>query len=217
MSRPPASAALRGEAELRSAVTDMQSRLHKLRPDATLAGFTVQQMPSRPLAQELIVGASIDPVFGPVLLFGQGGTTIVVLADRAIALPPLNRVQARELISRTRVARLLAGYLDHLPAKLDAIGDVLIAVSQMMVDLPEPGMLGMNPHWEDREGAVAIDARLRLRLRLRRARPAGATNLAITPYPAGLIETLVWQGGEVVLRPCDCAASASVPTLRAPS
>ena len=60
--------------------------------------------------------------------FGQGGTAVEVLADRAIGLPPLNRVLARELISRTRVAKLLAGYRDHPPAKLDAICDVLIAL-----------------------------------------------------------------------------------------
>ena len=94
-------------------------------------------MATRPLAQELIVGASIDPVFGPVLLFGQGGTAVEVLADRALALPPLNRVLARELMSRTRVAKLLAGYRDHPPVKLDVICDVLIALSQMLADLPD--------------------------------------------------------------------------------
>ena len=104
---------LRDETALRRACDDMLARMRELRPQARITGFTVQTMAVRPLAQELIVGASIDPVFGPVILFGQGGTAVEVLADRAIALPPLNRVLARELVSRTRVAKLLAGYRDH--------------------------------------------------------------------------------------------------------
>src|SRR4029079_223839 len=99
----------------------------------------------RPVLQVRIVGAGVVPLFGPVLLFGQGGTAVEVLADRAIGLPPLNRVLARELISRTRVSSLLAGYRDHPPPRLDAIGDVLIALSQMLADLPELAELDINP------------------------------------------------------------------------
>jgi acetyltransferase len=122
---------------LRQAADTMLATLREALPAAALDGFTVQSMLSRPLGQELIVGASIDPMFGPVLLFGAGGTAVEVLADRAIALPPLNRVLAAELISRTRVSRLLAGYRNHPPAKLDAVCDVLMAVSQMLADIPE--------------------------------------------------------------------------------
>lgn len=125
------------ENALRRAADAMLLRVKERRPQARITGFSVQTMATRPMAQELMVGASIDPLFGPILLFGQGGTAVEVLADRAIALPPLNRVLARELISRTRVARLLAGYRDHPPAALDAICDVLIALSQMLADLPE--------------------------------------------------------------------------------
>ena len=74
-----------------------------------------QPMVQRPSAQELILGASVDPMFGPVLLFGQGGTAVELLADRAIGLPPLNRTLARDLIGRTRVAKLLVGYATTLP------------------------------------------------------------------------------------------------------
>jgi acetyltransferase len=136
-------------------------------------------------------------VFGPVLLFGQGGTAVEVIADRAIALPPLNRVLARELISRTRVARLLAGYRDHAPARLDAIGDGLIALSQMLADLPELAELDINPLWADADGIVALDARVRVE----RAGRAGADRFAIAPYPAELAETFEWNGETIVLRP----------------
>ena len=188
---------LRDENELRQAADEMLTRVRELRPQARITGLTVQTMATRPLAQELIVGASIDPVFGPVLLFGQGGTAVEVLADRAIALPPLNRVLARELVSRTRVAKLLAGYRDHPQVNLDALCDVLIAVSQMLADLPELAELDINPLLADRDGVIALDARLRVS----RDAGAGAARFAITPYPAELAESVAWRGETIVLRP----------------
>ena len=188
---------LRDEDSLRQAAGDMLARVCKAQPLARITGFTVQAMAARPLAQELILGATIDPVFGPVLLFGQGGVAVEVLADRAIALPPLNRVLARELIARTRVAKLLAGYRDRPPAKLDAIADVLIALSQMLADLPELAELDINPLWADHDGVIALDARLRVK----RGAGAGAAQFAITPYPAELAETMHWRHEAIVVRP----------------
>lgn len=184
---------LRDEDSPCRAVADMLVRVR----EAQITGFTVQQMAVCPLAHELIAGASVDSVFGPVLLFGQGGTAVEVLADRAIALPPLNRVLARELIARTRVSRLLAGYRDRPAARLDAIADVLIALSQMLADLPELAELDINPLWADDDGVIALDARLRVK----RGTGAGAAQFAITPYPAELAETMHWQGEAIVVRP----------------
>ena len=98
------------DAAVRLAVEHMLARVRSLKPAARITGFTVQSMVRRPYAQELIVGASVDPVFGPVILFGQGGTAVEVIADRAIGLPPLNRVLARDLVSanaRREAARRL--------------------------------------------------------------------------------------------------------------
>ena len=197
---------LRDRAALRDAADTMLARVRELQPTARITGFTVQPMVTRPLAQELIVGASIDPVFGPVLLFGHGGTAVEVLADRVIGLPPLNRVLAREMVSRTRVARLLAGYRDHPPVDLDAVCNVLIALSQMLADLPELAELDINPLLADADGVIALDARLRIdpidaRLRISTTPSAGAARFAITPYPAELAETVPWQGGVIELRP----------------
>ena len=206
---------LRDAATLRQAADTMLARVRELQPDARITGFTVQTMVTRPLAQELIVGASIDPVFGPVLLFGQGGTAVEVLADRVIGLPPLNRVLAREMVSRTRVSKLMAGYRDHPPVDLDAVCDVLIALSQMLADVPELAELDINPLLADADGVIALDARLRIaptdahlrvdpnaaRLRVSRTVSAGAARFAITPYPAELAETVTWQGGVIELRP----------------
>jgi len=132
-----------------------------------------------------------------VLLFGHGGTAVEVLADRAIALPPLNRVLARDLISRTRIAKLLAGYRDRPAVALDAVCDVLIALAQMLADLPELVELDINPLWADAAGVIALDARLRVSP----TPGAGTARFAIQPYPAQLAETVAWRGRKLLMRP----------------
>jgi acetyltransferase len=175
----------------------MLATVRERRPDARIDGFSVQPMASRPRAHELIVGASIDAVFGPVVLFGAGGTAVEVVADRAIALPPLNRPLAAELVSRTRVAKLLAGYRDRPPANEQALLDTLVAVSQMLAELPELAELDINPLWADEDAVLALDARVRVS----RERPGGASRFAIRPYPAELVKALRWDGRDIVLRP----------------
>lgn len=182
---------------LREAAQRMLARVRQALPQARLAGFTVQPMARRPMAQELIVGTSVDPTFGPVLMVGHGGTAVEVLADRVMGLPPLNRALAHEMLSRTAVSRLLAGYRDHQPARLDAVCDVLVALSQMLVDLPELAELDINPLWADADGVLALDARLRLD----RSAPAGVRHFAILPYPAELAREVEWQGERLLLRP----------------
>ncbi|HJV60747.1 MAG TPA: GNAT family N-acetyltransferase [Albitalea sp.] len=185
------------EAALRRAADGMLARIRELQPNARLEGFTVQAMLHRPMAQELIVGASVDSVFGPIVLFGQGGTAVEVIGDRAIGLPPLNRAIARDLVSRTRVAKLLAGYRDHPPANIDAVHDVLVALSQMLADLPQLVELDINPLWADHEGVMVLDARIRVN-----AKPvAGTERFAILPYPAQLSETLPWDDHTLTVRP----------------
>lgn len=188
---------LADEAALREAAAGMLERVRAARPQARVSGFTAQAMASRPMAQELIVGTSIDPSFGPVLMLGHGGTAVEVRADRAIALPPLNRALARELVSRTQVSRLLAGYRDHPAARLDAVGDALVALSQMLADLPELAELDINPLWADHDGVLALDARIRLS----RVPVAGAERFAIRPYPDALVETIAWRDEPLTLRP----------------
>jgi len=171
--------------------------VRKFEPKARIAGFTVQQMVRRKQAQELIIGASIDNTFGPVILFGQGGTAVEVMKDSAMALPPLNAPLARALIARTRVARLLAGYRDVKPADMNAIIGTLQAVSQLLADVPEVAELDINPLIVNYEGVVALDARVRVSSK----QPAGAARFAIAPYPSQLIEAVPWNGGAVTLRP----------------
>lgn len=183
--------------EVREAARVMLARVKALKPDAVVDGFTVQAMVRRKHVQEVIVGATIDRVFGPIILFGQGGTAVEVMADRAVALPPLSVPLARALVSRTRISKLLKGWRDTPAADAGAIDSVLLAVSQLLADVPELAELDINPLLVNHEGAIALDARIRLSAKA----PAGALNFAIQPYPAELAELIEWQGRTVELRP----------------
>ncbi|MBX3606175.1 MAG: bifunctional acetate--CoA ligase family protein/GNAT family N-acetyltransferase [Piscinibacter sp.] len=182
---------------VRVAAAAMAARVQSLRPDARLTGFTVQAMVRRPHAHELIVGVASDPVFGPVILFGQGGTAVEVLKDRAMALPPLNSVLANDLIGRTRVAALLAGYRDRAAVDREALAGSLLKVSQLVCELPELVELDINPLLADERGVVALDARVRVRATI--AQPG--ERLAILPYPGQHEESIEVDGHAVLLRP----------------
>lgn len=184
---------------VRASAQRMRKRLDELFPQARFDGFSVQAMCRRANGHELIVGAATDPVFGPVLVFGQGGVAVEVTDDHSVALPPLNLVLARDLVDRTRVARLLAGYRNRPPANLDAILAVLIQVSRLVSDIPEIVELDINPLLADSRGATVLDARMRLAL----ADRSGSTldRLAIRPYPRELEETIDWHGAPLLLRP----------------
>jgi hypothetical protein len=135
----------------------------------------------RPNAHELIIGASDDAQFGPVILFGHGGTAVEIVADRALALPPLNMRLAHDLIAQTRVSRLLSGYRDRLPADLDAIAVTLIKVAQLVSDLAEIAELDINPLLADDDRVIALDARVRVG----RASAASGTPTGDPPLPEG--------------------------------
>src|SRR4029077_12173319 len=99
-------------AAVREATDDILTRARAVRPGANIRGITIHPMIVKPKAQELIVGIADDPTFGPIIAFGCGGTAVEVIDDKALALPPLDLKLARDLIGRTRIAKLLAGYRD---------------------------------------------------------------------------------------------------------
>jgi acetyltransferase len=184
--------------KVQAAAEGILARVAELFPDVPKPSFTVQKMARMKGAQELIIGATTDPIFGPVLLFGQGGTAVEVIGDRAVALPPLNMSLARELIRRTRIYKLLEGYRDTPSADLDAICLTLIKVAQLMIDLPEIVELDINPLFAGPEGVLALDARIRVAP----AECSGPERLAIRPYPQELEEKFALRDGrQVLLRP----------------
>lgn len=180
------------------AAEEMQARITEMRPDARLEGFMVEPMIRRANAHEVIVGMSVDPTFGPLLMFGAGGTAVEVIADRALGLPPIDDVLARHMIDETRIARLLAGYRDRPPAKIAAIVDALVRVSTLVAQNLEIRELDINPLIVDENGAIAIDARIAVASEAVSRRAA----LAIRPYPAQWETTIdLVDVGPVAIRP----------------
>jgi len=184
-----------GRDAVASAAGRMLATVAQKRPDAVIKGFVVEPMVHRAEAQEVLVGLVQDPAFGSVVMVGHGGVAVEVLADRALGLPPLNDDLARDMIARTRVARLLAGYRGRRPADFAALSDVLISVSRLAADLPEVAELDINPLLCDAEGVMAVDARIRLQP------VSAAVPPAILPYPAALERRVEFEDAPLLLRP----------------
>ncbi|WP_422369242.1 bifunctional acetate--CoA ligase family protein/GNAT family N-acetyltransferase [Pelagibius sp.] len=200
---------LQGEEAVREAAETMNRRIAGAQPQARLEGFTVQAMCRRPKARELILGVVDDPQFGPVMLFGQGGTAVEVIADKALALPPLDPILAQAMMAETKVYRLLQGYRGEAAAALDEIAACLVRLSQLVADMPEVAEVDINPLLADSEGVIALDARVRV-LPLADPLAPPAARLAIRPYPRELERNIVLPDGSTVfmrpLRPSDAAA-----------
>jgi acetyltransferase len=170
-------------------------------PDARIDGVTIERMVHKPHGRELMVGIIRDVVFGPVINFGMGGTMVEVLGDTAVSLPPLNRYLANTMINKTRAAKLLGKFRQHMPpAKREALEKVLLRVSEMACELPWLQEMDINPLILDEEGIVAVDARIVVNYYT--ASPDRYAHMAIHPYPAHLVKH--WQlydGTDVTIRP----------------
>jgi acetyltransferase len=185
---------------VRDAAAEIMARARRARPEARIEGVTIQPMMARRATRELILGLADDPTFGPVVVFGHGGTAVEVVKDKALALPPLDMNLARDLVSRTAVARLLQAYRDVPAVPADAVPLTLVKLSQMAADLPEISGLDINPLMADGDGVLALDARVAIKIPERLF--AGRTRLAIRPYPAEWERQLqLANGWKVNVRP----------------
>lgn len=166
-------------------------------PRADLRGVTLQPMIQRP-DYELIVGSKKDPQFGPVILFGLGGIMTEILEDRAIALPPLNRLLAYRLIENTRVYRLLQGYRSQPAVDMVLLEEILVRLSQLVTDFPEIQELDVNPLIPVEGKVIAVDARVIVAP----SSVPSPLHLMISPYPDRYERTSITKGGlEIFIRP----------------
>ena len=177
---------------IRAGVTEKAGAEHFL-------GVTVQ-----PMAQlegyELILGSSIDPQFGPVLLFGLGGSLVEVFKDRQLGLPPLNTTLARRMMERTLIYKALQGVRGRKPVDMPALEQLMVHFSQLVVEQPWIKELDINPLLVSPDHLLALDARVVIY-------PPEVTQdslpaLAIRPYPEQYVTT--WKnrfGKEVTIRP----------------
>ena len=153
-----------GEAAVRQAAARMLERVRILRPDADLRGFTIEPMVDRNGGLELIVGVTTGGDFGPVVLFGEGGTAVEAISDTALELPPIGTKLARELVARTRVYRRMRGYRNVPAVDVDAVVNVVVRVSRLLAAFPEVLEMDINPLFATPSGCTALDARIRIAL-----------------------------------------------------
>lgn len=193
--------------EGQSAATAMLEAVANRHPEATVDGFSIEPMILRPDARELIIGLADDATFGPIMLFGAGGTAVEVINDKAIALPPLDMALARMLIARTRVYQLMRGYRNIASVDLDAVALTLVKISQLAADIPEIRELDINPLLSDASGVISLDARIVV-ASCPEAEPLTYNpRFAIHPYPGRLEENYTLKNGTIAkirpIRPSD--------------
>ena len=173
---------LRNEDDLGQAWERIMAGARAYNPEARITGVSLQPFIANP-DFELLMGCKTDANFGPVLLFGSGGIYAEVLHDQALGLPPLNRLLARRMMEETRIQPLLKGYRNHPPADLEKLEELLIRLSQLVIDFPEIVEMDINPVVVKNGEPCAVDARIRL---VRDESGTTRQHLVISPYPQHL-------------------------------
>ena len=181
---------LRSDEDIREAFTGIVESARRYQADARIEGVTLQPLFANP-DYEILLGAKRDVHFGPVVLFGMGGIFTEVLKDRALGLPPLNRLLARRMMQQTRAWTLLQGYRNRPPADMEQLEEMIIRLSQLLIDFPQIAELDMNPVMIKDGKTVAVDARI---LVSEPERPY-PLHLVISPYPAEDESHLVTEEG----------------------
>ena len=179
--------------------TEMEAAIKKLHPEITDVGMTVEPMFRSPNGRELMIGVVRDPVFGPAISFGLGGTMVEILKDNAVALPPLNAYMVEQMIAKTKAARYLGAFRQLPPANKQALINVLLNISTMVSELPEILELDINPLIVDETGVMAVDARIKAEVSHQLTR---YSHMAIHPYPQELIQYYQLNNGvNITIRP----------------
>jgi acetyltransferase len=187
-------------AELGSAWRELMQAVRQRAPDADLRGVLLERMWRRRNGREIMLGVMNDPVFGPAITVGLGGTLVEVIRDRAVGLPPLNRFLVRRMIEETRASRYLDDFRGKPAANRRALEDVILRLSDMVCELPWIEELDINPLVVNEIDAVALDARVVLRPSRPTDRDYG--HMAIHPYPSNLVgEHVLRDGTPLVIRP----------------
>jgi len=149
---------LKSSQEVRKAYKKILENVKKHKPNAKIMGVLVQEMalPST----EVIVGAIKDPQFGQTLMFGLGGIFVEILKDVAFRIAPITKEEAEEMIREIRAYPVLKGYRNMPPADIQAIIQILINTSKLVMDYPEIQELDLNPIMVYEKGAKTVDARV---------------------------------------------------------
>ena len=190
---------LRDDEAVRTAYRSIESSVTEKAGAGAFTGVTVQPM-VRLEGYELILGSSVDPQFGPVLLFGSGGQLVEVYKDHALALPPLNTTLAQRMMEQTNIFRALQGVRGRKPVDLAALEALLVRFSQLVVEQPWIAEIDINPLLASPERLLALDARIVLHPASTSAKQLSKP--AIRPYPSQYVWPWTMKdGAEVIIRP----------------
>jgi acetyltransferase len=185
--------------DVRQAFSDIQESVTRLKGEGHFQGVTVQKQVKWE-GYELILGSSLDPQVGPVLLFGSGGQLVEIYKDHALGLPPLNTTLARRLMERTRIYEALKGIRGRAPVDLSALEQLLVRFSWLIAEQPFIKEMDINPLLASPEGLVALDARVLLHPK--DTPDSELSHTAIRPYPAQYTASLTLKDGTTAaLRP----------------
>jgi acetyltransferase len=188
---------LRNADDVIDAFNQIQEAVNTRAPGEHFGGVTIQKM-VKEKGYEVILGSKLDPDFGPVLVFGMGGVMTEIVQDRAVGLPPLNRLLARRMLDSTKVFKLLKGYRGQPAANLDVLEEILIRLSQLVTDFPEIRELDINPLLATSKGACALDARMVVGPSAKQA----PWHMALSTYPEEYVEEVQSrEKGRLLVRP----------------
>jgi acetyltransferase len=186
---------------VRNAYHDIIETVQKRHPSAKITGVSIEPFLSRPNGRELMIGVFRDPIFGPVITFGAGGLDVEIYSDRSVALPPLNKFLAKDLIESTKASKILDQFRNMPPANREALKEVLLCISEMVCELPWIMEMDLNPLILDENGAIAADARIVIDY-TPSANGDRYSHMAIYPYPVHLIQEWQMNDGKIVtIRP----------------
>lgn len=178
---------------------EMEKQIKYNHPEIETVRMTVEPMQRSLNGRELMIGVVRDPVFGPAISFGLGGTMVEIMRDKAVALPPLNAYMVEQMIAKTKAAKYIDAFRQMPPANKQAIIDTLLKISTMVSELPEILELDINPLIADERGVMAVDARIKANLSHQLAPYA---HMTIHPYPYELTSAYQLSNGmEITIRP----------------
>jgi acetyltransferase len=191
---------LKDEADVRKAFNDIKTAVTEKKGAQHFQGVTVQKMIKLADGYEIILGSSIDPQFGPVLLFGMGGQLVEIFKDKSLSLPPLNTTLARRMMERTKIYHALKGVRGRKPVDLVALEKLMVGFSQLVAEQRWIKEIDINPLFASGDDLVALDARVILHDP--KTTEEQLPKLAIRPYPTQYISAWKMKDGKkVTIRP----------------
>jgi acetyltransferase len=191
---------LKNADEIHTAWQRIREGVTRVHGEGHFDGISVQPMLRLSGAYELIIGSSIDPQFGPVILFGTGGSLVEVFKDRALALPPLSTTFARRMMEQTKIYEALKGVRGRQSVDMTALENLLVRFSQLIVEQPWIAECDINPLLASSEQIIALDGRVVLHPAERKEEDL--PKLAIRPYPQQYVDTWKSEDGlEYLIRP----------------